>query len=200
MVENQTIKERLAEKTMLGAGNQYKTRDCAAMAVFLADLEPSKRIARIATLERESKARHPTYTAMMPVNSAFLLGQGHAATLLKQITTDVLSTLQPVPQVEPVQAWSYKNAALSAQTYCLACTSHDLATCIMEGFDARRVKDLLSIPDRYGIPMMIATGKEFPERTEAVQTPRLDMKEVVFNDTFGTPWDEEEEPDDQASA
>lgn len=41
-------------------------------------------------------------------------------------------------KVGSAEAWSFKNTALAAQTYILACTAHGLATGPMEGFDARR--------------------------------------------------------------
>jgi len=126
---------------------------------------------------------------MMPVSTAFFLGEGHAATMLKQVTTDLVSRhlQQPMPEIEPVQAWSYKNTALAIQSFVLAATSHGLQTSIMEGFDPRQAKEILRIPDRYGIPMMVATGYEYEPEEEAARTPRLDLEEVVFGDTFGAP-------------
>jgi len=191
MVQDPALKEKLATKSMLGAGNQYRTRDCSALAVFLADLEASRRISRIHQLERSAPpgVRHPNYLAMMPVSTAFFLGEGHAATMLKQVTTDLVSRhlAQPMPEIEPVQAWSYKNTALAIQSYVLAATSHGLQTSIMEGYDPRQAKEILRIPDRYGIPMMVATGYEYETEEEAARTPRLDLEEVVFGDTFGAP-------------
>ena len=122
--------------------------------------------------------------------SSFLIGEGHAATFLKGIATDILSEVQPMPVVEPVQAWGYKNAGLLAQSFVYAAESYDLATCIMEGFDQRRVQEILRVPDRYSIPMIVATGYEYedPETFEA--TPRLDISETIFRDSFGTPFQE----------
>ena len=115
------------------------------------------------------------------------MGEGHASTLLKQISTTVLSsTVRQMPGIEPVQAWSYKNAALSVQSYVLSATANDLATAIMEGYDPRRCKEILRIPDRYDIPMMVATGYEYFEEVEP-PTPRFAIEEVVFDNVFGTP-------------
>lgn len=206
---------------MLGAGNQYRTRDCAVLAVFLADLQASARIQRIHQLEQEAflaatsgnsadaattAVRHPNYLAMMPVTTAFFLGEGHAATLLKQVATDVLSKNQPMPEIEPVQVWAYKNAALAVQSYVLAATSHDLQTSIMEGYDGRRLREILRIPDRYGIPMVVATGIEYAdEQQSSGTTVRLPLDEIVFQDTFGAPplmlrLEEVEEDDDDTGA
>jgi nitroreductase len=189
-VQDPSIKTRLANNAMLGVGNQYRVRDASMTAVFLADLELNKRIDRVEKLERDSKIRDPNYLATMPIVASFLAGEGHAATLLKQVATSVMShTVKPMPSIEPVQAWSYKNAALLAQTYVLAATSHGLATSIMEGFDSRRVKEILRVPDRYDIPLMVATGYEYEDASTFRTTPRLDIEEVVFQDTFGEPID-----------
>lgn len=172
---------------MLGAGNAYRTRDCSALAVFLADLEPSKRLKRV--MELEQGKRHPAYRAILPLASSFLMGEGHAATLLKQLSTSFLSsTVRQMPGIEPIQAWSYKNTALAVQSYMLAATSHDLATAVMEGYDPRRCKEILRIPDRYDIPMVVATGYEYEEAEEQSDplTPRFDLNEIVFDNTFGS--------------
>ena len=67
------------------------------------------------------------------MTTSFLIGEGHAATLIKGVATSLLSQVQPMPVVEPVQAWGYKNASLLAQTFVYAAESYSLATCIMEG-------------------------------------------------------------------
>lgn len=190
VVQSPAMKEQLAKDCMLGPGNQYRTRDASVVAVFLADLQLKDRIARIEQLERDASMRDPNYLAAMPIASAFLAGEGHAATLCKQLATNVMSQQQPMPTIDPVQAWAYKNTALVAQTYVLAATSYQLATSMMEGFDARRLKQILRIPDRYDIPMLVATGYEYDE--QFTQTPRLGLEEVIFNETFGEPMDWED--------
>ena len=194
MVQNEKIKNQLADQAMLGPGNQYRVRDCSALAVFLSDLESSKRIERIYELEKDWGKRHPTYLAMFPLSSAFMLGEGHAATLIKQITSTTISNLnlQPMPQIEAIESWAYKNTALVIQSYILAATAHNLATTVMEGFDSIRMKKILRIPDRYGIPMVVATGYDYEDSDKNVnnKTPRLDLDEVVFSETFGNPFEE----------
>ena len=172
----------------MGPGNQFRVSQASALAVFLSDLEPSKRVNRIHELEKDF--RHPNYRSSFPLSTSFLLGEGHAANLIKGIATNFLSSVSPMPEIDPVQAWSYKNTGLLAQTFVYAAESHGLATTMMEGFDPRRTRELLRIPDRYAIPLMVATGYEYKEEhaTEEKMTPRLDLSEVVFSDTFGEPW------------
>lgn len=190
LVQDADLKQKLAAQAMLGAGNQYRTKDASVIAFFLSDLEVTKRIDRIQQLEQGY--RDPNYSNIFPIASSFLAGEGHASLALKQMATHILSNVRvsPMPTVEPVQAWTYKSTALLAQTYVLAATSHDLATCIMEGYDGRRVKELLRIPDRYDVPLAVATGYEYDgaEGDYAVErTRRLPMEEVCFQDSFGVP-------------
>lgn len=175
---------------MLGAGNQHRVRDCSTVAVFLADLEAGKRIQRIYQLEQEWGQRNPNYLAMMPLSSTFLLGEGHAATWAKNVATAIFSQFKPMPKVESTQAWSYKNTSLFVQSYLLAATSYDLATCPMEGFDARRAMEVLRIPDRYGLPVVVATGYDYDQNKagSTATTPRLDLQEIVFSESFGVPY------------
>lgn len=204
MVQDNILKKEIAEKGMIGKGNQYRARDCSCLTIFCADLKPSLRLQRILELERNntSQPRHPDYLAMMPITTSFMIGEGYAATLLKQATMEYLSlsTDHPMPEIDFARVWSYKNTSLMVQTYVLAATSHNLQTSIMEGFDPRYLKELLHIPDdRYGIPMVVATGYEYCNDKEKAnvsskenddnipQTARLDINEVVFQDTFGSP-------------
>jgi len=190
-VRKRDIKSTLAHHAMLGAGNSYRVNDASAIAVFLSDLQVHKRLGRVMELERKSGCRDANYLATLPVASTFLLGEGHLATLIKQYATDALSSVQPMPSIDNIEAWSYKNTSLMAQTFVLAATSHGLATCMMEGFDARRVRQILRVPDRYGIPMMVAAGYEYSgkEKNNQQRTPRLDKNEIFFGDTFGEPLD-----------
>lgn len=201
LVQSQEIKDRLSKDAMLGPGNQFRTKDASVLAVFLSDLEVNKRINRICQLEKGH--RNPNYLSSLPMTTSFLTGEGHVATCLKGIGTDLLSEVQPMPIVEPIQAWNYKNASLLAQTFVLAAESHDLATCMMEGFDGRRVREILRVPDRYDIPLMVAAGYEYEDPSTFQKTPRLDIEELVFSDTFASPLallDEESNPKDKDDA
>jgi len=191
LVRDSQIKSTLAKHAMLGAGNSYRTVDASAVAVFLADLQVHKRLNRIIQMEKESGARDANYLATLPIAASFLSGEGHVAKLLKQVATDALSGVQPMPSIENIESWSYKNTSLMAQTYVFAATSYGLQTCIMEGFDARRVRQILRVPDRYGVPLMVATGYGYDSEgiIETQRTPRLEKEELFFGDTFGEALD-----------
>ena len=89
--------------------------------------------------------------------------------MAKQTFANALSPTQPMPTMEDVGMWSYKNAGIMAQLYTMSATAHGLSTCMMEGYDSRRVMDILCIPsDRYGVPIMIATRYEYGMNKESV--------------------------------
>lgn len=210
MVTSQAVKDKLADQAMLGPGNQFRTRQCSALAVFLSDLQAGKRIQRIHELETDWGGRHPNYMAMMPLATSYMLGEGHAATLLKQVAGSIVSEIsdKPMPQPEGILPWSYKNTSLVAQSYVLAAESHGLGTCIMEGMDTRRLQQILRIPDRYAIPLVVGTGYDYDtgDGTELGLTPRLNLEELVFQDSFGVPYEEQtelsqqEEDDDRVAS
>ena len=197
LVRDAELKSQLANSAMLGPGNIFRTNDASALAVFLADLEPTKRFSRIQELESKAGVRDPNYMTSLPIATTFLLGQGHAATFAKQVATDLMSPMKAAPSIESVDIWSVKNTALLAQTFVYAATSHGLATCMMEGYDIRRVKEILRVPDRYAVPLMCCVGYEYENLEEVKRTPRLGMEEVVFGDTFGELLDLYEEEDEE---
>jgi nitroreductase len=213
ILRNQNLKQKLAKTSMLGPGNIYRTIDSSAIAIFLSDLQPHKRLPRIIQLEKEAnirnnnKIRTKQYMDALPIASTFLMGEGNVATFMKQIVTDMMSPIQPMPSIDNVQSWSFKNTSLVAQTMVLAATSHGLETCLMEGYDDRRLKEVLNIPDRYGVPLVCCLGYEFKDENSnenehtnenestkgdntsdmgvEKRTPRLKHEEVFFGDTFG---------------
>ena len=105
---------------------------------------------------------------------------------------------------------------LVAMAYMLGCTSRNLATCPMEGFNAGGERKALNIPKRYSIPIIVSTGRPFvrpkdaaaaaaaaatetdssddmgmthgsPAKGSINSTPRYHPKDVVYQDLFGQP-------------
>lgn len=74
---------------------------------------------------------------------------------------------------------AHKSAALAAQTFMLSMVAEGHDTCPVEGFDSKRVKQLLQLPGRAEINMVITCGKRIPE---GIYGPRfrVPLDEVVF--------------------
>lgn len=140
-------------------------------------------------MERTHRGLPEAYLATLPFSVAFLAGQGHLAHAFKDLFTTAMSPLQPMPSVSSLEAWSYKNTAIASSWYMLACAAHGVDTCPMEGFDGRRIMQVLQIPSsRYAIPLVIATGYGKQEKKPMdgkSKSPRFPPEAVVFKDTFG---------------
>ncbi|KAG5184897.1 putative nitroreductase family, partial [Tribonema minus] len=184
IVRDEEQKEALAQ-AMVGP-NIMKVRAAPLTAVFLADLQPTRRVPRM--MEEERRAGTPEErVARLPAMIGLFGGEGAAAEALRRGVTAALSPLKPMPSVTSTEAWSYKHAGLAAQTYLLAATAHGLATAPMEGFDGRRVCAALDVPDRYGVAVAVATGYEDPQHAPSAASWRFAPEEMVFLDRFGAP-------------
>ncbi len=72
-----------------------------------------------------------------------------------------------------------KSCALAAQTFMLSMKSEGYDTCPMEGFDERMVKNILNLPSKAEICMIVACGIGKPEGIYSKRT-RVDNLEVIF--------------------
>ena len=81
-------------------------------------------------------------------------------------------------------AWAYKHTVFAACHYLLACQSHGLGSCAMEGFDDAKVRATLDIPDYYSVPVIITAGYPVTEELPKA-TSRLPPTEVFFDGKFG---------------
>jgi nitroreductase len=69
--------------------------------------------------------------------------------------------------------WATKNTSLAAQNLMIAAEVLDLNTCPMEGFDSRRLSQLLGLSSRYHeITMVIAVGKKSQQHIDHPQWRR----------------------------
>jgi nitroreductase len=73
----------------------------------------------------------------------------------------------------------HKSCALAAQTFMLSIASEDFDTCPMEGFDQKRVKQLLRLPSGAEVNMIVAVGKGTAEGIYGKRL-RVPNEEVIF--------------------
>ncbi|MDX5476953.1 MAG: nitroreductase family protein, partial [Cyclobacteriaceae bacterium] len=73
----------------------------------------------------------------------------------------------------------HKSAALAAMTFMYAMKAEGCDTCPMEGFDSKRVKQLLNLPSGAEINMIIGCGKGLPEGIYGDRF-RVPNEEVIF--------------------
>jgi len=70
-------------------------------------------VSRLVELERK-RGTPEAYLVNLPFQVAFLAGEGQLAHAFKEAVTHFMSPLQPMPTVNNVDAWSYKNTMLAA--------------------------------------------------------------------------------------
>ena len=124
---------------------------------------------------------------------------GHLASAGKQVFSEAVSsaftgaksltlatvsavTGRSIPTVNSPEGWSFKQTMVAATTYMYAATAFGIATAPMEGIDTRKYKSVLNIPDRFEIPVVIATG--YPGASDRKVTPRLPVENLVSFNTY----------------
>ncbi|HEX4937726.1 MAG TPA: nitroreductase family protein, partial [Candidatus Kapabacteria bacterium] len=64
--------------------------------------------------------------------------------------------------IAEMKAWAVKSTALAAENMMLGFRAHGFDTCPMEGFDERRVRKLLKLPDDAIVTMILGVGRRAP--------------------------------------
>jgi nitroreductase len=104
-----------------------------------------------------------------------------------------------LPTLSSAEVWAQKNTMLVAMAYLLACTSRGIATCPMEGYCSWGIRQVLHIPRRYSIPLIVATGSPYRRPTQSssddagmthgstkdTKTLRYPSPQVIFQNEFG---------------
>lgn len=195
LVREKRDRDRLSSAML--ASNVNKVKDAPVIAVFAADLgnnhsaslflhyliqpvEPSKRVPSIQ--KSMLKTESPAYIAQL---AHYVKLFAHEGRTMQKFLASVVSPIQPYPTPVPTIAWSYKQTAFAAATFLYAAQIHDLATCAMEGYDEVRVRNLLNIPDRYSVPVIISLGYSKSKESMPECSSRLAPTKVFFDGKFG---------------
>jgi nitroreductase len=109
-------------------------------------------------------------TAPFQYNQGWLGWRGFLKRLLVRVSGLKRAVMRAPNSIAEMRLWAVKSTALAAQNLMLAFQSHGYGTCPMEGFDEKRLRKLLPIPDK-AIPIMLLAVGIPGER--AVYNPRL---------------------------
>ncbi|KDO28797.1 hypothetical protein SPRG_20004 [Saprolegnia parasitica CBS 223.65] len=180
------VAQREAMSAAMLGGNVEKVQSAPLIAVFAADLEPSKRLPAVEHMLRQDGA-NPSYVQQLGAKLRFFGGEGHLAGGIRALISTAVSPLRPVPTYVPVTAWSYKQTMIAATTFMYAAESHGVGTQAMEGYDETRLRHALDIPDRYSVPVVIACGYAAPSTSGRGPSPRLPVDDLFFHGKFGQP-------------
>lgn len=101
---------------------------------------------------------------------------------LKKIVVDIFGFFKPVGRGpwtrRDLMEVSIKSAALAAENFVLAVTAQGYDTCMMEGFDEKRVRRIVGLPWGARVVMVIAVGQA-EENEPTLPRFRLPLEEVV---------------------
>mmetsp|Transcript_75650 Transcript_75650/g.131063 ORF Transcript_75650/g.131063 Transcript_75650/m.131063 type:complete len:371 (-) Transcript_75650:40-1152(-) len=191
IVRDKKKREELSQ-AFVGDGNIRRVKKAPVTVIFLADLEPARLIPRIVDLSRK-QGLPDDFLMSLSVNVFALTAPGRFGppTPLNLATT-AISPFAALPVFNDVEAWSFKNTMLVASQMMLAAASHGVSSSPMEGFDTRRVFQVLKVPftdwPRYAVPLAISMGYDTDDTTGSPSL-RLPPEEIYFKDDFGTTYE-----------
>ena len=198
MIAVQSVEQRhKLASAMIGGANALRISTAAISVVFAADTQAMQSLRDLQLLERRAGKGVRYLRSLETDLAAFSSFTGSSAEhALKGAAFHMLNTLgSQLPSVNSPEAWAFKNASFAAQTLMLAATAHGLSSCAMEGFNARAVRLVCGIPDRYGIPLIVSLGHA-PSCTstngdedgkQMAMSPRYDLSTAARLDTFNNP-------------
>lgn len=134
----------------------YKKR---SQAVLQFEKENIRRNSPLERQEKRIKDREMYYGKIMPFLYARFYG---ILGFFRKLIAVPVSFFRPmVLQVSENDARivAHKSCGLAAQTFMVAMANEEYDTCPMEGFDSKRVKNILNLPSGAEINMIISCGK-----------------------------------------
>ncbi len=164
--------------------NQSAARTAAELVVVTADPALWRRsnpeIIRYARSIDAPKLVQTYYEKLIPFT--YRWGFLNALAPIKWLLFNSLGLFKPVTRgpcsMRDLQEVAIKSAALAAENFVLACAAQGYATCMMEGFDERRVRQLIKKGGSSRVVMVIAVGREGERGTWGPQF-RLPTDQVV---------------------
>lgn len=99
----------------------------------------------------------------------------------KRAFASVAGLKRPVPRGpfthSDMRVWAAKTVALAAENFMLALRAHGFDSCPMEGFDERRVYQILDLPADSFVVMIVGCGKRAPD---GIYHPRIRFERERF--------------------
>ncbi len=127
------------------------------------------------------KAVQAYYGKVVPFTYSY--GWFNSFGLVKWLVGRIISFFRPFPRGpsfrRDIQEVAIKSAALACENFVLAIAAQDFDSCMMEGFDAGRVRKALKLKGSEEIVMVIAVGKATDQGTWA--PPFRIPKELVIH-------------------
>ncbi|MBI3843375.1 MAG: nitroreductase family protein [Planctomycetes bacterium] len=168
---------------------QKQVEEAPATVVFLGDLEAVRtHFEEVLRMDREAGANSADYEALLRklVPLTFAAGPLGLGGLAKHLGVAAYGLFRPAPALSCLPAarrlWTARQVMLSAMTFMLAAASFGLDTGPMEGFDARRVREVVGAPRRMLPVVIVAVGTRAAE--PKLTKTRLPLERKLHREQF----------------
>jgi nitroreductase len=182
VVVNDEIKKQQLHEAAL---SQKKILTAPITVVFAANHHVLENLEQVIGMEVESGHWDKKYAERTDLLARTLLQTGpcYSLQVIKYITTTALSYFKPIMQAPlNIKAYTWKSTMMAASTFMLAAASHGLATHPMEGFDERRVKEVVGLPSHFSVPVIISLG--YSDDVSLVRSTRLPPEQVYSANSY----------------
>jgi nitroreductase len=182
VVTDQKLKEKLYPACM----NQSQVLEAGAVVVFTGDKSVVEHnFEQILKSDRQAKANSPEYEQLLRKNVPLSFNRGFLGFgwLWKFLAERIGGLFVPIPKLQAVHLdyWLAKQVAIAAQTFMLAAHVAGLATCPMEGFSERCVREALDIPSDQAVILVVPVG--YADNSTQTKT-RLSLNEIVHQNSW----------------
>ncbi|AAZ12784.1 nitroreductase, putative [Trypanosoma brucei brucei TREU927] len=166
--------------------DQPQPREAPVTVVFAGDMEPEWRAPAALELGLNSGYYHPLYGAAYLRLVYYHLHGGPFGSMAKAkscisswYSNATGTPLLSVPTT--MQGYAWKQAMIPATTFIYAATAAGLDTAILEGFDEAKVREVVGLPERYTVPVIISVGykKADEQGKPPVRSPRFSTGSLV---------------------
>ena len=152
----------------------YKKR---SQAVLQFEKENIRRNSPAERQEKRFKDREMYYGKIIPFLYARFFGVFGFVRKLIAVPVSFFRPMMLQVSENDARIVAHKSCGLAAQTFMVAMANEEYDTCPMEGFDSKRVKNILNLPSGSEINMIISCGKR-------------KGNEGIWRDRYRVPFDE----------
>jgi putative NAD(P)H nitroreductase len=143
--------------------NQRQVLEAGATIVFTGDRNVvENQFEQILQQDKIAGGINAAYEQLLRKSVPLLFNRGpwRLGMLWKSVVEAIAGRFIPIPSVPAVHMdyWLAKQVSLSAMTFMLAAHSAGLATCAMEGFGDRAVREALNIPPSQLVVLLVTVG------------------------------------------
>ena len=169
--------------------SQQKILEAPITVVFAANLNALANQSKVISMGVQNGTMTEKEAQQMYQKTTAYLGTGPLCLfqLAKFIGGSVISMFRPmiVPPIN-MKAHVWKHTMLPVQTFMFAASSHGLDTCPMEGFDERRVREIVGLPSNFSVPVIVSLGyaSDHPINHKP-QSLRIPPEDQYFDNQYG---------------